>query len=153
MPPTRSVGGKTDLSSVFGMRLGLTYLTAMPHNGPMTIHAHIKTESRDCDGTYTGGWTMPFTAEERAERDAADGINDFHEIHFTDRVVAYMVNAYSLDHDGTLTVKRLHDGDVRLSWSEPTEEGHRSVDAVICRDACDDSEPWQRDHTAEAAGY
>jgi hypothetical protein len=115
------------------------------------IHAHIETASRDCDGLYTSGHMMTLNDSERAE--AQQDVNDFSAIRFTDRVVASVVNAYSLMSEGTLKVTRLADGDVRLSWSEPTEEGYRSVEATICTDPCEDSEPWARDHTAEAEGY
>lgn len=115
------------------------------------IHAHVSRHSSDCDGTYTSGWTMTMTAEEVVE--SQQDVNDFSDIHFTERVVCEVVNAYSLIGTGDLRVTRFSDGDVRLSWSEATEEGFVNVEATICRDECPDSQPWQRDHAAEAAGY
>lgn len=33
------------------------------------IHAHIETDTADCDGRYTSGYTMQLTSEEVAERE------------------------------------------------------------------------------------
>jgi hypothetical protein len=110
------------------------------------IHAHIETYSSDCDGSYTGTYLLTMTDAERA--------SDFADIEFHNRVLASVVNTYSLDSEGRLTVSRLADGDVRLSWSEPTEEGRRDVEATICTDPCDlGEESTFRDHRAEEMGY
>jgi len=110
------------------------------------IHAHVETYSTDCDGALSSGYLMVANESEQTE--------PFGDIEFHDRVVGNIVNTYSLDRTGTLTVTRLQDGDVRLSWSEPTEEGHRNTEATICTDPCDLGEQgWRRDHQAEAAGY
>lgn len=112
----------------------------------MTLHAHIETRTRDCDGVIE--WTHVMTMTE-AERDGEFGDIEFHK-----RVVAATVNTYSLDSTGMLTVTRLEDGDVRASWHEHTEEGFRAVQATLCTDPCDLGEPdTYRDRTAEAAGY
>lgn len=112
----------------------------------MTIHAHVETYSTDCDGALSSGHLM---TQNDDERDSQFGDIEFHE-----RVVGYVVNTFSLLADGTLRVTRLSDGDVRLSWSEATEEGGRSIEATICTDDCDLGESsWRRDHQAEAAGY
>lgn len=110
------------------------------------IHAHVETYSADCDGPLSSGYLMVPTDE---ELDAP-----FADIDFHNRVVASVVNTYSLDSQGTLTVTRLADGDTRLAWHEPTEEGFRRTEATICTDPCDLGEQsWRRDHQAEAAGY
>lgn len=111
----------------------------------MKLHAHYESAARDCDGLITQDYIIVPTDEERA--------SEFGDIEFTDRVVANMVNAYSLDSTGTLVVNKLDDGDFRLAWSEPTEEGYRSVDVTLCKDDCDLGEHSYRDHTAESMGY
>lgn len=118
------------------------------------IHAHVDSYSTDCDGAISRSYLMTLTDADRAKREAAAGVNDFTDIEFTDRVVAHMVNAYSLMYEGKLTVRKHEDGDVMLNWSEATEEGGRAVDVRICRDACDLGEDSSyRDHRAEAMGY
>lgn len=109
------------------------------------LHAHIVKESRDCDGAYTSGHTMMQTHEEQA--------SEFGDIEFHRRVVAEVVNSYSLMDTGRLFVHRFEDGSTRLVWSEPTDEGYRNTEATLCIDECELPTPWQRDHTAEAAGY
>jgi hypothetical protein len=114
----------------------------------MILHAHIDSAARDCDGLYTRDYVMTMTD---AERLVAGG----DEYAFEGRVLHHVVSLYG--YGGTLTVTR---GDIdngedwtRLSWSEPTEEGYRNIEATFCRDDCDLDEHSQRDHTAEAAGY
>lgn len=115
-------------------------------NNEFPIHAHVETASQDCDGRYTGGHLMVPTFEEQS--------SEFGDIEFHHRVVSQAVNTYSLMDSGTLTVNKMEDGDVRLSWSEATEEGFRQTEITICTDDCDlGDSPWQRDHSAEAAGY
>ena len=111
----------------------------------MKLHAHFEKASRDCDGLYTQDYVITMTDEEIA--------SEFGDIEFTDRVVASVVNAYSLDSTGTLSVVRLDDGDVRMSWREPTEEGYTSTEVTLCKDDCDTGEHSYRDHTAESEGY
>ena len=113
----------------------------------MTIHAHIETYSTDCDGALSSGHVMVPTEHEL--KDEAFG-----DIRFHNRVVTSVVNTYSLDVVGTLRVTRSGD-EVRLMWNEPTEEGGRATEAIICTDErCDlEEQPWRRDHQAEAAGY
>lgn len=123
--------------------------------GNFEIHAHVETASSDCDGHYTSGYTMTLSDAERAAKIAADGVNDFTDIEFHNRVLASVVNTYSLMSHGTLTVRRFDDGDVRLMWSEATDEGYRNVEATICTDDCvlPHNDSWMRDHRAEAMGY
>lgn len=118
------------------------------------LHAHIAHDTTDCDGRITTSYLMTMTDDDRARKVAAAGVNDFTDIEFTDRVVSTIVNAYSLEGEATLTVTRLGDGDVRLVWSEPTEEGHRFSEATLCTDPCDLGErSTYRDHRAESMGY
>lgn len=109
------------------------------------LHAHIETAASDCDGLITRDYVMTMTDEERA--------SEFGDLEFHDRVVTSVVNTYSLDGEATLKVSRLNDGSVRISWTEPTEEGYRNSEATFCTDDCDDEESSYRDHRAESMGY
>lgn len=109
------------------------------------LHAHFETAASDCDGLITRDYTITQTDEEAA--------GEFGDIEFHDRIVAMVVNTYSLDSEGTLKVSRLGDGDVRMSWSEPTEEGYRATEVTFCHDLCDLDETSYRDHRAESMGY
>ena len=100
------------------------------------LHAHVETESRDCDGMYTSGYVAAMTTLERNE--------EFSDLVFKDRVITGIISVHAY---GTLTVTP--DG---VTWGESTEEGYRRVEATWCSDTCPGSS-WQRDHTAEAAGY
>ena len=112
----------------------------------MKIHAHFESRSSDCDGTYDRSHVMTPNDEERA--------SEFGDIEFHDRVVASVVNTYSILATGTLEVVK-HDDCVRLSWTESTEEGGIHTEVTLCEDeSCDTSGTGTfRDHTAERAGY
>lgn len=109
------------------------------------VHAHVASHATDCDGAISTSWDVSMTDEERA--------GEFPDITFHDRIVASVVNTYSILGEGTLTVTRLGDGDVRIAWHEPTDEGVRRVEATLCTDPCEASDPTYRDHRAEAMGY
>lgn len=101
------------------------------------LHAHVETEQRDCDGLYTGGQVYEMVTEERADE-------QFGELRFKNRVFTSVVSLHGY---GQATVTP-----TGLVWHERTEEGHRVADVTWCEDECG-AESWQRDHTAEAAGY
>ena len=101
-----------------------------------TIHAHVDTESRDCDGRYTGGLVIEMTLQERC-----DAMGD---LHFKERVLSSVVSLHS-----TMRVEITPDG---ISYHEQTDEGYRTGDVRWCEDDCDEAS-WQRDHTAERMGY
>lgn len=114
-------------------------------------HAHVSVSSRDCDGGHGYDYVIALSDEERAEHENANGINDFHEIHFRSRVIAMMVNSYAIQEGftGTLTVTA-HGAD----WHEPTEEGFTSTEVRWCEDEdCDTGRTGQYDEFAEAMGY
>lgn len=103
-------------------------------------HAHVGTESRDCDGRYTGIYVEMPNDDERC-----DLLGD---LYFKQRVLDDIV---SLHGDGTLKVSP-----TGLDWYEQTDEGYRSAEVLWCADdTCSDIRPRHRyrDHTAEAAGY
>ena len=101
------------------------------------LHAHVETESQDCDSRYTGGRVDEMTTEEVNE--------EFPEMVFKDRVVADIIFLHGY---GTLTVTP-----EKVTWNESTEEGYRWVEVTWCRDNCSGLVSWHRDHAAEAAGY
>ncbi len=103
----------------------------------LPLHAHVETESRDCDGKYTGGRVEEMTLEDRCD--------SFHDLHFKERVLG---NIVSLHGTGTLAVTP-----IGFRWNEQTEEGYSFAEVTWCEDDCDDKRTWQRDHSAEAAGY
>lgn len=111
------------------------------------LHAHFSTTSTDCDGRIDRDYVLVMTDEERA--------SEFGDIEFHDRIVASVVNSYSLDGEARLTVTRLpgEHKEVRLVWEEPTEEGFRHTEVTICSDRCDEAETSYRDHRAESMGY
>jgi hypothetical protein len=101
-----------------------------------TLHAHVETESRDCDGRYTGGHVEQMTLQERCD--------PYGDLLFRQRVLGGVV---SLHGRGTLDVSP--EG---MTWNETTEEGYRAADVRWCEDDCPEAS-WQRDHTAERMGY
>lgn len=124
----------------------LTRVTFRAYDEAMSLHAHFECYSVDCDGPQSRGYVMAMT-EEEVTSDSGD--LDFHY-----RVVNAVVNTYALFIEGSLKVTNEEDNGIRLVWSEATEEGGRSVEALICDDgACEDTPAWYRDHSAEAAGY
>lgn len=103
-----------------------------------SLHAHVETESQDCDGRYTSGRVEEMTLQERCDQ--------FGDLHFKERVLANVVSLHA--EQGTLTVT-----EHGLEWREQTEEGYRATDVEWCEDDCSEERPWQRDHRAEAMGY
>lgn len=113
-----------------------------------TLHAHISTTATDCDGRMDHDYVIPLNDEETAEHRKANGVNDFHNLHFKERVLARLVT-FSPDAVQTITVDT--EG---ITAVERTEEGYRHAQAQWCEDPdCDPGERSQRDHTAEAMGY
>ena len=109
------------------------------------LHAHVEHYSRDCDGPVSGSYVVTLSDEEIAEHVKADGVNDFHDLHFKERVLGGIVSFHA-------------EAEVRIhaegfSYSEPTDEGVRNVEVEWCEDDCDLSERSYRDYYAEAAGY
>jgi hypothetical protein len=101
------------------------------------MHAHMSSQSRDCDGDYSHGHVYEMTLAERTDQ--------FGEITFKERVMGSTV---SLHGTGELRVSPLG-----LEWHEDTEEGYRRVSVTWCEDECPHERSWQRDHRAEAMGY
>lgn len=118
----------------------------------MTLHAHIESYSTDCDGPISSSYVLTMNEDELKGQDEP---NYFGDIYFLDRVVTTLVNSYSLLWRGTLEIECFDEGSTekRMTWSEPTDEGHRQSIATICTDECDEAERSYRDHRAESMGY
>lgn len=101
------------------------------------LHAHVTTESADCDGRYSSGRVEEMTLLERCDQ--------FGELAFKDRVMSSVVTMHG---HGELKVTPY-----RLEWHEQTDEGYRAADVEWCSDEGCPNRSWQRDHSAEAAGY
>lgn len=114
-----------------------------------TLHAHVSTASADCDGPLYDEYVMTLNADEIAESEQE--YNDFSDIHFRERVISSIM---SLTGGGTLTTHGEFGGWVeRVEWSQQTEEGYRSAEAVFCEDDCDTGLTSHRDVYAEMMGY
>jgi hypothetical protein len=100
-----------------------------------TLHAHVETASADCDGRYSGSYTVVLNDDEIAE--SQKPVNDFHDITFRERVLCQVVSAYAT-YGGTLTVKGDDKGvSTSFEWNEGTEEGFRHAHATFCeREHC-----------------
>ena len=112
-------------------------------NAP-ALHAHVSTESRDCDGGHGSNYISRMNPAEIAHAVEANGVNDFSDLMFKERVLGGAVSFHS-----DCTVKVTEDG---FNVVEVTEEGYRAVDVVWCEDHCAD-ESGQYDQYAEMAGY
>lgn len=103
------------------------------------LHAHFSSRSSDCDGVYDRSHVVVIDDDEE-------------EYDFEGRLLRQVVSLSGLG--GDLKVVRFDEDDTfRLTWHEPTEEGYRNVEALTCRDECDEAAASFRDHTAERAGY
>jgi len=112
------------------------------------LHAHLDRTATDCDGRIDDSRILVQNDEERADQ--------FGDISFEARMVGSLVNTYSILNTGSLEVTRFDSGtyDVKVEWSEETEEGYVHATILFCKDEdCDLGETSHRDHFAEAAGY
>lgn len=101
-------------------------------NAARINHAHVTTESADCDGRYSRGYVL--------EREG-------NSEHFKSWAIGNMTSGYD---NGTLTIDPYG-----FTFDAPTEEGYISIGVSWCNDAdglCDRKSSF-RDHSAEAAGY
>lgn len=111
-----------------------------------SLHAHVFTESCDCDGPKGYDYIVTLNSDEFAEHVRQNGVNDFHAYRFKERVLGGIVSFSSK--------ARIEVDELGFTYSEATEEGYRNVEARWCNNAyCDPSVTSQRDRFAEAAGY
>lgn len=102
------------------------------------LHAHLTTESSDCDGRYS--------RESIREIETSELRDEFGDITFKQRILGTLLSIYQ---KGTLDVTP--DG---AEWNQPTDEGHINVLVEWCDDPeCSPPKYGFRDHSAEAAGY
>lgn len=120
----------------------------MSENNILALHAHIDTASADCDGPMYREYTVFLTDEEKAASIAADGVNDFTDIEFRNRILTSQVSVYAVEYG--VTMKADSDG---FEWHEQTDEGYRSGQVRWCHDESCSESYSQRDIYAEMMGY
>lgn len=111
------------------------------------LHAHISKAQQDCDGPTYQEYTVFLNDEERAEHLKADGVNDFHDLHFKERVLGSQV---SFSPFLNVNVEVDNHGFV---MREQTDEGYRSAEVRWCEDESCTETYAQRDVFAEMMGY
>lgn len=113
-----------------------------------SLHAHVFTASSDCDGPMYREYVTGLNDVELAEHERQNGINDFHDLHFKERVLGNHVSFHS---EFGVTVKADSEG---FTMHEQTDEGYRSAEVRWCEDEdCDPNAASQRDVYAEQMGY
>jgi hypothetical protein len=113
-------------------------------------HAHVSSESRDCDGRYSGGYVFRRFNKERTgtQREWDDWLDLYHLL------VQDVAMVPDVDKT-TIEIKPSKTGGYTFYAAQDTEEGYRCEIAVMCQDPdCDLLEGERfRDHTAESMGY
>ena len=110
------------------------------------LHAHVSTASRDCDGPLYRDWVESLNDDERAMHEKANGVNDFHDLYFKERILGNHVSFHA--------ECEVHVFPAGFRVSEPTDEGYRSAEVIWCEvESCDPHESSQRDIYAEMMGY
>lgn len=114
------------------------------------LHAHVATSSRDCDGGHGREYVYSLNQDEIAEHNAADGVNDFHDLHFKARVLGNIVSFnFSEGFDA-----EVHMTEHGFDYREPTEEGFTSTEVRWCVDEdCEEPKNSVYDEYAQAMGY
>lgn len=118
-----------------------------------TLHAHVSTFARDCDGGHGHDYITRMNEEEIREHEDSVDINgcwvanDFSDIHFMQRVMVNVASPYAVEYGMTVEVDS--EG---IRVREQTDEGHRSAEVTWCHDDCAD-ESRVFDEYAEAMGY
>jgi hypothetical protein len=106
----------------------------------LTLHAHVSTASRDCDGGHGNDYVSEMNDDERK--------SSFPDLDFKARILS---NHTSFHSEFGVTLKVDADG---FTMSEPTDEGHRSAEIRWCEDSdCDPNSASQYDQYAEMMGY
>lgn len=111
------------------------------------LHAHVHTASSDCDGPLYRDYTVFLNDEERLEHLRQDGVNDFFDLHFKERILASQVSFHS-EYGASVDITA-----TGFAYREQTDEGYRSAEVTWCEDeGCGESYS-QRDVYAEMMGY
>ena len=105
-----------------------------------TLHAHVSTFARDCDGGHGSDYIAEMNDDERA--------SEWPDLDFKARILSNHVSFHS-----EFGVEVKADSKGFQMW-ERTDEGHRGAEVRWCEDAtCDLSAGSVFDEYAEAAGY
>lgn len=113
-----------------------------------SLHAHVSTAAADCDGPMYRDYVTELNDDEVAEHERANGVNDFHDLHFKERVLG---NHVSFHTEFGCKVEVTAEG---FTAHEQTDEGYRSAEVRWCEDeSCDPRAYSQRDVFAEMMGY
>jgi hypothetical protein len=115
-----------------------------------SLHAHVSTSSRDCDGGHGQDYITVPNDDEIAEFAAGQkrGYNNFAEYTFKERVLGNHVSFHS---EFGVEVNVTREG---FTMSEATDEGYSAAEVRWCEDAdCDTGAGGQYDEYAEAMGY
>jgi len=104
-----------------------------------TLHAHVSTESADCDGPMQRTYVTTMNSDEV-------GAGEFGDLDFKSRVLSNHVSFHGNTH-----VDTTKDG---FHAVEQTDEGYRAASVEWCEDGtCRLDAYTQRDVFAEMAGY
>lgn len=115
-------------------------------NNTPSLHAHITTESADCDGRHGYDYVEIMNKHEVSEFILKDGVNDFSDYMFKERILGRVVSFHA-----DAVIKTTENG---FDYHEPTDEGYTATEVLWCED--EDCDPWMTtsyDQFAEAAGY
>lgn len=112
------------------------------------LHAHVSSDTSDCDGRISRSYVITFNDDERRENSRL--INNFADLHFKERVLGGVVSFHPSGFDGDAEVHITRDG---FTYSEPTDEGYHHVEVEWCEDDCSEVRETYRDHRAESMGY
>lgn len=125
-----------------------------------TVHVHVDSESRDCDGRYDRSHvTKPSDLRDIEKTEVTLGQDQtVHQVVTSARDVwRLMVQTYvytDADYGKAEIEVERRGGDTYLTQSRRTDEGYESMQLRTCSDTgCIDEPSSFRDHTAEAAGY
>lgn len=105
----------------------------------MTLHAHVTTNSRDCDGGHGMEYVSTMNDTEKGSQ--------FADLDFKARILSNHVSFHS---EFGVTVKVDEHG---FNMSEQTDEGYRAAQIQWCEDDCDENDNSVYDEYAELAGY
>lgn len=113
----------------------------------ISLHAHIDRSQSDCDGPTYDSHVEFFNDAEIAEAAAAQGINDFSDIHFMNRVFVNVAGPYAVMH------ANIEISEGGFQYAETTDEGYRHAEVRWCSDETCKPETTHRDVYAERMGY
>lgn len=111
------------------------------------IHAHVSISTADCDGEINRSHTEVYSEDELREQHEANGVNDFSDIHFMERVLLSVASPY------TTNVVNITMDEHGIEVREDTEEGYRNATVQWCEYDCTTDTTTYQDVRAEQMGY